>query len=153
VMTPGGMAMVGVPFGALTPADAADVVVGGTYMWEAVNLSGGDHPFHPHGFFFQPLELEYVDLDDPANNRVEPITVLENKDTIRIPKRPGAMGRSRTILRGVVRFDDNGREGLVAAEGKTPSPGHSGGWLAHCHILEHADLGMMTLYELRYPTQ
>jgi FtsP/CotA-like multicopper oxidase with cupredoxin domain len=149
--TPSGMAMTGVPFAELTPADAPDVEVGGTYVWEAVNMTGADHPFHVHGFFFQPIEVEYVDMDNPTSNRVVPFDRVENKDTILLPRRPGAKGRSRTILRAAVRFDDAGREGLVAAFGKTSSNDRSGGWLAHCHVLEHADRGMMTFYELRYP--
>lgn len=149
VMSEDGMRMVGVPFDEVTPSLAQDVTVGETRVWEVVNMTAGDHTFHAHGFFFQPLEFEYVDDDNPENNRVERFGYVENIDSIRIPKRPGAMGRSRAIFRAAVRFDDNGREGRVAAYGKQPAPGFSGGWVAHCHINEHADLGMMTFIEVR----
>lgn len=137
------------PFPAVTPEDAQDVSVGDVRVWEITNLSGSDHPFHAHGFFFQPLEIEYVDLDNPANNKVVPFDAVENKDTIRLPGRPGAAMRSRTILRAVTRFDDTGREGQVSAFGKTPSAGHSGGWLFHCHINEHSAEGMKSFIEVR----
>jgi FtsP/CotA-like multicopper oxidase with cupredoxin domain len=137
------------PFDAVTPADAQDVTVGDTAIWEITNPSGADHPFHAHGFFFQPLEVEFVDMDNPENNRVVPFTNVEFKDNIRLPARPGAAMRSRTILRVAVSFDDTGREGLTEAFGKSPSPGHSGGWVFHCHILEHADHGMMSFVEVR----
>ena len=64
-------------------------------------------------------------------------------------------------------FDDTGREGLVGAFdlGAVASPvfgarnegiierGQSGGWLFHCHILDHADRGMMSLFNLSYPVE
>jgi FtsP/CotA-like multicopper oxidase with cupredoxin domain len=73
---------------------------------------------------------------------------LEEKDTIHLPRRPGAMGRSRTITRLAVRFDDTGREGQIGAYGKAPGPGASGGWFVHCHLLGHAGRGMMTFLQV-----
>lgn len=140
---------VGVPFEKLEAADALHATIGETRVWEVVNMTGGDHPFHPHGFFFQHLETEYVDMDTPDNNRIETPEVLENKDTIRVPRRPGAKGRSKTIMRLAVHFDGTGR-GNLEAFGKSRTDG-SGGWVAHCHILEHADRGMMTFLNLTAP--
>jgi hypothetical protein len=71
--------------------------------------------------------------------------------TPRIPKRPGAMGRSRTITRLAITFDDTDREGQIEASGKVPGSDTSGGWVAHCHLLEHADLGMMTFVQVVEP--
>jgi len=139
----------GVPFDQLSAEDALQAKVGETYIYEVVNMTGGDHPFHPHGFFFQPLELEYIDEEHPERNHVVPFERLEQRDTIRVPARLGNMGKSRTIARLAVRFDDRGREGEVTAFGKTPTETTSGGWLVHCHILEHAKLGMMTFVNLR----
>lgn len=80
---------------------------GSTETWELVNDSDMDHPFHVHGFFFQPEgEREW-------------------KDTINIPA-------DQTVRLRMV-FDD--REGAA------------GNWLYHCHILEHAERGMLA--ELR----
>ncbi|MBN4050169.1 multicopper oxidase family protein [Desulfobulbus sp. AH-315-M07] len=137
----------GIPFPQLEAADALHAKIGETRIWTVMNMTGGDHPFHPHGFFFQHLETEYIDMDNPDNNRVEVPEVLENKDTIRVPRRPGAKGRSKTIVRLAVHFDPTGRTDLEAF-GKAPREGGSGGWMAHCHILEHADRGMMTFLNL-----
>lgn len=136
------------PYPQVQPEDAPTVHVGDTRIWQVMNMTGGDHNFHPHGFMFQLLETEYVDMDTPENNYVVPAPYLEDKDTIRLPRRPGAMGRSRTITRLAVHFDDRGRDGQTTAFGKEPSPGHSGGWFVHCHLLEHADRGMMTFLQV-----
>jgi FtsP/CotA-like multicopper oxidase with cupredoxin domain len=136
------------PFPALSTSQAPVIQVGETRVWEVWNLTGGDHNFHTHGFHFQLLETEYVDWDTPANNRVVPAPYLEDKDTILVPRRSGAKGRSRTVVRLVQRFDDKGREGQIVASGKTPSSGRSGGWLFHCHMLEHAARGMMGFFQI-----
>jgi FtsP/CotA-like multicopper oxidase with cupredoxin domain len=141
-----------VPFEEMTPDDAPDVVVGRTYVLEAVNLTKMDHPLHVHGFFFQPLEVEFFDPANAASNRVVPFLQRENKDTIRLPAAPGAHEGSggKTILRVAIRFDDSDRKDTVEAFGKVPRKGRSGGWTVHCHNLEHQDQGMMSFLELRY---
>lgn len=139
------------PFPLVTPDDAPTVTVGDTRIIEVNNLTGGDHNFHQHGFFFQHIETEFVDLDDPSNNRIEPAVRLEWNDTIRLPRRPGAPMRSRSITRLAVVFDDTGREGQVEAFGKEPGAVTSGGWVFHCHILEHADTGMMSFLQVLNP--
>lgn len=148
--TVGGMVQ-GVPFDLVTPAAAQDVEVGEVRVWTITNLTASDHPFHAHGWFFEPFEIEYVDQDNPDNNRVVPFPYQEQKDTIRVPRRPGAAGRSRTILRAAVYFNDDGREGLVAASGKEPTDFTSGGWVFHCHNEEHNAFGMMSFFEVFYP--
>lgn len=136
------------PFPLVTPEDAPEVAVGERVIWNVANLTGGDHNFHLHGFFFQPLEVEYIDMDNPANNYVEPFPYLEEKDTVRLPKRPGARMRSRTVTRVAVHFDDAGREGQITASGGTAGAGTSGGWMFHCHINEHSDRGMMSYLQV-----
>jgi FtsP/CotA-like multicopper oxidase with cupredoxin domain len=140
-----------VPFEEMTSRDAPDVEVGQTYILEVTNLTKMDHPFHAHGFFFQPLETEFVDPTNPASNRVIPFLGRENKDTIRLPAAPGAHegAGGKAILRLAIRFDDRGRKGQVQASGKHATTGRSGGWMIHCHNQEHADAGMMTFLELR----
>lgn len=139
------------PFDAVTPDIAQDVFVGETRIWEITNLTGSDHPFHVHGWFFQPIEVQFFDMANPANNMTVPYSYLENKDTLLIPQRPGALGTSRTVVRAAVFFGDEGREGQVAASGKTPTETESGGWVFHCHIDEHADRGMMSFFEVFNP--
>lgn len=136
------------PFPLLTPGDVATVKPGDARVIEVTNLTMGAHNFHLHGFFFQLLETEFVDLDTPENNRVVPADRLETKDTILIEPRPGAPMRSRTITRLAASFDDRGRTGEIEAFGKQPGLGRSGGWLMHCHLLEHSASGMMSFVQV-----
>jgi FtsP/CotA-like multicopper oxidase with cupredoxin domain len=77
--------------------------VGETQVWNIVNGTDFDHPFHLHGYFFQ--------VQDEGR-------VPEWKDTVNVP--------AKTSLRLAVVFDE--RPGM---------------WMIHCHILDHAEAGMM----------
>jgi FtsP/CotA-like multicopper oxidase with cupredoxin domain len=136
------------PFQSVMPQDAPTVKVGDTVIWEVHNLAGGAHNFHLHGFTFQLLETEFLDMDTPENNRVVPAPYLEDKDTIFLPGRTGARGKSRTITRLALTIDDAGREGQIVAYGKAPSTDLSGGWVVHCHLLEHSSRGMMSFLQV-----
>lgn len=139
----------GVGFDNVTAAMAPTVQVGDTRILEVNNMTMGDHNFHIHGFEFQHIETEFVDMDNPDNNYIVPAERLEDKDTIRLPARPGmTKGRSRTITRLAIKFDDTGREGQIVAYGKTPTETESGGWLFHCHILEHSARGMASFMQV-----
>jgi FtsP/CotA-like multicopper oxidase with cupredoxin domain len=96
----------GVPASRATPLQAK---LGETQIWTIVNHPGMDfaHPFHLHGFFFQPLDDQGL-----------PARPLEWKDTLNV-----AVNGTR---RFAVRFDER-----------------PGTWMFHCHILDHADVGMM----------
>lgn len=122
--------------------------VGETLILEVSNLTGGMHNFHLHGFFFQHIETQFLDMDNPENNMTIPAEVNELKDTILLPARSGAMMRSRSVTRLAVKIDDTGREGLIYAAGKIPTEGESGGWLMHCHILEHGGGGMTSFLQV-----
>ncbi|HED65006.1 MAG TPA: multicopper oxidase family protein [Planctomycetes bacterium] len=156
-MAGGGTKMVPLPTALVDSFEAHDVDLGETWIWEITNLSHGDHPFHTHGFFFQPYEVEFVDQDVAIFNKTVSLPITFPKDTIRVPARPGLRGRSKTILRALVRFDDTGREGRAFAEGSTATFDRdgrwtSGGWLFHCHVLEHAALGMLSFFEVHDPS-
>ncbi len=143
---------VGMPFSSLTPDDVYTVRPGGTYIWAVKNLTGGHHNFHTHGWSFQHIDTQFVDLSDPDNpdtNFTVAATHLENKDTFLLPRRPGTVpGESFSLSRFAVTFRDTGREDQIAASGKEPTATRSGGWLAHCHILEHAARGMSTFFQI-----
>jgi FtsP/CotA-like multicopper oxidase with cupredoxin domain len=145
------------PFGPIpmmkqTAATGYHVKVGQTRDWEVVNFTGGDHNFHLHGFRFQHLDSEFIDLDKPNNNYIVKPLRLSYEDTIRIPKRPNlTLGRSFTIVRVITRFDDASRPPALRrraqqllAGGLVPTATRSGGWLVHCHHLPHAARGMMS---------
>lgn len=99
----------GVPFDESTPIAAS---VGETQLWTVTNRMQFSHPFHLHGFFFQPLDENGVSLG-------------EWRDTVDVPHDDGE-------LRFLVRYDN--RPGM---------------WMFHCHILDHADAGMMGMVDLR----
>jgi FtsP/CotA-like multicopper oxidase with cupredoxin domain len=161
------------PFAVVNNDVALPAKIGDVLFWDAVNFTGAEHPLHAHGFFFQPIETLVVHLGDAENgipSSIKRITYpLEYKDSIRLPARTGALGRSWTITRLAVRFDDSHRmtspfdlirtnEQLAAFGGMpggtgtgTGSIGDSGGWLFHCHINEHSDQGMMSYYNLTQP--
>ena len=137
------------PFPKVTPADAATVKPNDVRIFTITNMTGGDHPFHVHGFFFQPIDVQYIDTLNTNNNRTVPWGPVENKDVVIVPRRPGLVrGASRTIMRMAVKFDDTGRQGKIFAAGKVPTATTSGGWLFHCHVLEHATLGMMSFLQV-----
>jgi FtsP/CotA-like multicopper oxidase with cupredoxin domain len=52
------------------------VKVGDLQIWELVNETGSDHPFHLHGFFFQIVEVDG-----------EPPPVVSWEDTVNVPKK------------------------------------------------------------------
>jgi FtsP/CotA-like multicopper oxidase with cupredoxin domain len=80
-----------------------EAALGETQVWNVVNDTDFDHPFHLHGFFFQVLDETRIP---------------EWKDTVNVP--------AKTSLRLAVSFDE--RPGM---------------WMIHCHILDHAEAGMM----------
>jgi len=91
---------------------ADPVRVGELQVWDVVNRSPVDHPFHLHGFFFQVLEVNGGPVDH-----------LSWEDTVNVP----AFGRVRLAW--------------VADD-------RPGGWMYHCHILEHHAAGMMAHFEV-----
>ena len=99
----------GVPFDEAPPISAS---VGETQLWTVRTKMQFSHPFHLHGFFFQPLGPDGM----PTG---------EWRDTMDVPHTDGE-------LRFLVRYDN--RPGM---------------WMFHCHILDHADAGMMGMVDLR----
>jgi len=51
-------------------------------------------------------------------------------------------------MRLALEVSDEGREGQIAASGKEPGNDTSGGWLFHCHILEHSAKEMMSFLQV-----
>lgn len=103
------MGINGVPSWAAQPLMAN---VGDTEVWTVKNTMEFAHPFHLHGFFFQPLGEDGL-----------PLHPMEWKDTVNVPV--------DGTLRFAVKYDD--RPGM---------------WMFHCHILDHADAGMMGMLHI-----
>ncbi len=136
------------PFDRVTPKIADIVKPNETRIIEISNMTGGDHNFHLHGFMFQLLDTKFIYDDAPEKNITIPAAFIEDKDTVKIPARPGALGISRSVTRLIVRFNDTNREGAIYAEGKVPTADVSGGWVMHCHFLEHSAKGMMSYIQV-----
>jgi FtsP/CotA-like multicopper oxidase with cupredoxin domain len=93
----------------------------GTYeVWEIINQSGMDHPFHQH---VNPSQILSITGGDRGYASLY-TTVPAWKDTIIVPK----MGGRVTMLVPIMDFT-----------GKT---------LFHCHIVEHEDIGMMGIWDI-----
>jgi len=115
-----------------TPDNTRYVTAGDVVEWTIeTKTASADHPWHIHGFSFQPIRIEldtgggYVTLYD--------WDFVEYVDSIYVP------ARHRVTYRFLV--DDR----MYIGEDNVQSPnGVLGRWLAHCHITKHATRGMMT---------
>jgi len=94
-------------------AEAMPAKVGTTEVWTVKNTMQFDHPFHVHGFFFQPLD-SVTGAALPAPQWL---------DTYNVPQ--------MQTVQFAIKYDD--RPGM---------------WMFHCHILDHADAGMMGMLQL-----
>lgn len=99
--------------------------LGDTLELAIENQTSQHHPFHLHGFSFQPLALEWAEGGGP--DYVFPY--VEYRDEVDLP--PGY------VLRFRVRLDDRPH-----MDGTTMGGG-LGRWMFHCHIFPHSTLGMM----------
>ena len=90
------------------------------------NTTNAHHPFHLHGFSFQPLMLTH-DTDATKNFSW---TYNEFRDNVDIPP--------AYTLTAKVHFEDRGWH-----DGTTIGGGF-GRWLFHCHIFHHAHKGMIS---------
>jgi FtsP/CotA-like multicopper oxidase with cupredoxin domain len=68
-----------------THHDDKPVKVGELQVWDVVNASLMDHPFHLHGFFFQVLS---IDGKEPAFRSWEDVVNLPPRSTVRIAWMP-----------------------------------------------------------------
>jgi FtsP/CotA-like multicopper oxidase with cupredoxin domain len=98
------MGINGVPGSEAQPLHAT---VGTTQILDVQNMTPYAHPFHLHGFFFQPLDQNGA-----------PVHPLMDRDTFNVPP--------ETAVKLAVTYDDR-----------------PGTWMFHCHILDHAEAGMM----------
>lgn len=99
--------------------------VGDLLELETVNATQARHPFHHHGFSFQPLRYETI-----FGTLLYTVPYNEFVDVVDIPP------QAKVIYR--MRIDDR-----PLPDGVTPG-GAIGRWLFHCHITSHATLGMIS---------
>jgi len=92
----------------------------GTYeVWEIINQSGMDHPFHQHVNPCQVLSISGGDSGYASFYTTAPAW----KDVVLIPKK----GRAKILV---------------------PVTDYDGMSMFHCHIVEHEDIGMMGLWHI-----
>jgi FtsP/CotA-like multicopper oxidase with cupredoxin domain len=96
----------------------------GTYeVWEIVNQTGMDHPWHQHVNTAQVISASGIDpAFGPYSDLYTNAPAL--KDTVIVPK-----GGSITLL--------------------VPVLDHVGKTVFHCHIVEHEDIGMMGIWNIQ----
>ena len=98
------------------------------------------HPFHHHGFSFQPIRI--LDTADPPNLLYE-YDYNEFVDVIDVPN--GTQVVFRVRLDDRPRITDNRQEDTAPTPDIFyPSGGAAGRWVMHCHLFLHAGLGMIT---------
>lgn len=97
------------------------------------------HPFHHHGFSFQPVRI--IDPNDAVAYEFD---YNEFQDVIDIPN-----GGYKVVFR--MRLDDRPRITDTRQEGGAPAPdqffasgGAAGRWVFHCHLFLHAAIGMIS---------
>ncbi len=95
--------------------------VGDLLELKVTNLTNAHHPFHLHGFSFQPVRFE------DSGSTLFPFSYQEFVDTVNIPPSFTLVYRVRLDAR-------NKRNG-------TDPGGAEGRWFFHCHIFHHAELG------------
>jgi len=147
-----------------TPYDAAITelpVLGGTEMWEIVNMTGDTHPIHIHLVQFQLLNRQKVNthryetafsaanpiLPTTSYTPVDPSPYLKGKP---VPADPNERGWKDTfrmnpgeVTRILVRFAPQDESPAYVFDA-TAEPGYV--W--HCHILEHEENDMMRPFRL-----
>ncbi len=98
--------------------------IGDVLELTVTNVTDANHPFHLHGFPFQPLDFTR------AGNPTFTFPYREFLDTIDVPARYTLRFRVRLLERPLM-------------DGVTPGGG-LGRWVMHCHILFHAVNGMVS---------
>jgi FtsP/CotA-like multicopper oxidase with cupredoxin domain len=103
--------------------------LGDVLLLEVRNDSHMAHPFHLHGFSFQPVAYTHKNVgDDDAEATTAttwPAGYDEYLDTVNLP------GDTSALVR-VSLADPVGNRAAV------------GRWMRHCHILQHGENGMMS---------
>lgn len=99
--------------------------LGETLRWEVRNHSQMAHPFHLHGFSYQPEAIILGAAHLEGEGLRVPVTHTELEDTTLIP------AMSSLVFR--VALADPAGTGAAA-----------GRWVQHCHILQHGENGMMS---------
>ena len=104
---------------------ARHAIISNVIELKVTNTTGAHHPFHLHGFSFQPKSLTLT--GGPSYN----FPYNEFLDILDVP--------ASSTLTFLVSLDGRPMKGELSGVN-----GGLGRWLFHCHILPHATFGMMS---------
>jgi FtsP/CotA-like multicopper oxidase with cupredoxin domain len=139
----------------------------------ANNTGAAHHPFHPHGFSFQPISIHTFANVDTNNDGVDDSVVLDEPPLHTFDynefrdvevMQPGHALKYRMKMNDRFKIPDEqeytyselrdefpyeysapfGGAGDIAGVSDAEMGGGLGRWLFHCHILHHAALGMIS---------
>jgi len=104
-----------------------------------INETNQHHPFHHHGFSFQPTRV----VQNSDDSTLHIFDHNEFVDVIDVFSGQGVVVRMR--LEDRPRLTDTRQEaGAPAPDQFFASGGAAGRWVLHCHMFHHAALGMIT---------
>lgn len=109
-------------------------VIGETIEWETHNHTDMHHPFHLHGFSFQPTRFVKMNHDEGYMDMWSVNSQNEFIDTINVPP--------HTSVYYTFKIDE--RPEFGANVGEVNGYGAEGDWVFHCHIFQHGENGMMS---------
>lgn len=139
----------------------------------ANNTGAAHHPFHKHGFSFQPISIHTFSNVDTNNDGVDDSVVLDEPPLFTYDwneyvdvevMQPGHALKYRQKMADRFKIPDDtkfswfqllakfpydysepwGGDGDIAGVTSAEMGGGTGRWLFHCHILHHARLGMIS---------
>ena len=108
--------------------------VGETLKWETHNHTDMHHPFHLHGFSFQPTMFMTMHHEEGFMDMQMVNSENEYMDTVNVPPHTSVF----------YMFEVSERPGYAAEAGTTMGDGAEGDWVFHCHIFQHGENGMMS---------
>jgi FtsP/CotA-like multicopper oxidase with cupredoxin domain len=113
--------------------------VGDTIEFTIANDTGQHHPFHHHGFSFQPTRI----IDASDDSTLYEFDYKEFIDVIDVQPNMSMVVRMRLDDRP--RLTDNRQEATAPEPNQFfASGGAAGRWVFHCHLFLHAALGMIS---------
>ena len=108
--------------------------IGETVKWETHNHTDMHHPFHMHGFSFQPTMFMTMHHDEGFMDMWMVNAENEYMDTVNIPPHTSSF----------YMFEVTERPDYAADVGTMLGDGAEGDWVFHCHIFQHGENGMMS---------
>ncbi len=103
------------------------------------DTGGAHHPFHLHGFSFQPVRI----IDNATGNTLYTFDYEEFVDVVDIQTGQSLVFRVRLEDRPII-TDNRQEAGAPSPNQFIPGGGSVGRWVFHCHLFLHASLGMIS---------